>query len=73
MIVPVTIGSSSYMAVAMPEVSNVDDVRDLRSSLMDLLEACVGNDDSKTQARSNSLRMLVRMIDALTTTVEEGG
>ncbi len=55
-----------YPAIVMECIETPDDVRTLRKALVDIMETCVSNEDTKDITSSTSLWYLTRLIDETT-------
>lgn len=58
----------NYPAIIIKCIDDIQAVRDLRKSLIDIMETCVSSDAAKDFTSSTSLWHLIRLIDE--TTVE---
>ena len=61
------------LAISVPSVTTMGDVRELRDALSDMLESCLASDDGKENTPSMAIYFVLQMIRELTNDIEKGG
>lgn len=71
MIIPVNCKGKMYLALAIPGITMRSDVKELRNALLDLLDGCLADDDTKDNTPSLSMWLVLRMIVELNKDLED--
>lgn len=67
----VLMGNKSRMAIAIPQISTRDMVRRLRDALVDVVTTCIATEDNKDGTDSDSLLLVMYVINELNKDVED--
>lgn len=73
MITKIEMDGKKVLAISIPSVTNMGDVRELRAALMDMVETCVASDESKDNTPCMAIYFVMQMIRELTSDIEKGG
>ena len=67
----VLMGNKSRMAIAVPQINSRDMVRRLRDALVDVVTTCIATEDNKDGTDSDSLLLVMYVINELNKDVED--
>lgn len=71
MLAPVTIKGRPYLALAISQINTREDVKDLRDALLEVIDSCLCNEETKDVTGSRSLHILLNMIVELNKDLED--
>lgn len=71
MLVPVSLKGHSYLALAIPRINSRADVKILRNALLEMLDMCISDEETKDVTSSRSLNSVLNVIFELTKDLED--
>lgn len=71
MIVPVSVGGHSYLALAIPTMHSRADFKLLRNAMLDVIETCLISEENKECTDSSSFVTLLEIVNELNKDLED--
>ena len=71
MLTPVTIKGRQCLALAISRINTREDVKALRDAMLDVIDSCLCNEETKDVTESKSLHILLNMIVELNKDLED--
>ena len=69
MITYIDINGQQKPAIVVDYINTIDDIRELRNALVDVMTTCVKDEDCKQKTQAASLWHLINLIDETTITI----
>lgn len=71
MITPVTVKGRPYLALGLPHINSHEDFKDLRDSLLEVIDLCLSDEESKEVISGYSMHILLRTVVELNKDLED--